>query len=521
MTNESGIDASGPWFDGVALLENKQPGPINVWKAKNKKVGIVGAGMSGLMTFLILHQAGLKNIEIIEAGDRLGGRVHTEYLSGGPFDYSYQEMGPMRFPHQWTNPLSNKTFDVNDQKLVFSLAAEMNRINGHDKNLSVDFIPWIQSDRNGLYYQNEFKLPSNMPPTLAQVAANSSLGGPPTVLDKETQELSDKVDSYLPGPEFMEDIANNIYRAHKTWMESGLEGLGGEQWSEFAFMVNYLEGSLNSTDMLGGGDSSWWGSLYDGLYFSGSSWKTIDGGLNRLPLSFHPLVDDITKMGRKIERVRFGKDEVTLQWRSKCTGRVLQNSTYDYAVISAPFTAVRQWRLPRLPATISNAIDGLPYSPACKVALEYSERFWEKYDDPIYGSCSTSTDIPLIGSICYPSYNLNSTGPATILGSYISGDTAYTLSSMPEKEHVQYVLDAMTEIHGEFTRELYTGNYNRRCWNLDPLEMAGWASPTIGQHKLYIPEYFKTYNNVRIHGPRNRLWIGRGWNANQFSFQRR
>lgn len=90
MNNETGIDVWGPWFDGVALLESKNHSYVDVEEAKSKHIAIVGAGMSGLMTFLSLTQAGFKNIEIIEASERLGGRVHTTYLSGGPFDYSYQ-----------------------------------------------------------------------------------------------------------------------------------------------------------------------------------------------------------------------------------------------------------------------------------------------------------------------------------------------------------------------------------------------------------------------------------------------
>lgn len=90
MTNASGIDAWGPWFDGVELLQSKNLSAVDVSAAKSKKIGIVGAGMSGLMTFLSLRQAGFENLEIIEAGERLGGRVHTSYLTGGPFNYSYQ-----------------------------------------------------------------------------------------------------------------------------------------------------------------------------------------------------------------------------------------------------------------------------------------------------------------------------------------------------------------------------------------------------------------------------------------------
>lgn len=139
----------------------------------------------------------------------------------------------------------------------------------------------------------------------------------------------------------------------------------------------------------------------------------------------------------------------------------------------------------------------MPYTAACKVALEFKTRFWEHYENPIYGSCSTNTDIPGIGSICYPSYNINGTGPATMLGSYISGsEWGARWVSVPEAEHVQYVLDAMIEIHGDVAREQYTGKYDRRCWMLDPYESASWASPEIGQHQLYLPEYFKTHNNV-------------------------
>ena len=131
-----------------------------------------------------------------------------------------------------------------------------------------------------------------------------------------------------------------------------------------------------------------------------------------------------------------------------------------------------------------------------QVALQFQTRFWEHFELPIFGSCSTTTDIPGIGSICYPSYNLNATGPGVMLASYSSADFGLRFASFTEEEHVQYVLNAMIEIHGDVAREQYTGKYNRRCWVLDPLESASWASPSIGMHKLYIPAYFKTENHV-------------------------
>ena len=156
--------------------------------------------------------------------------------------------------------------------------------------------------------------------------------------------------------------------------DNGLDGLPGDQWSEFAFMVNYLKANLNDTDIVSGGDysSSFWDSLYEGMYFSAATWRTIDGGkfqdetcfglfsadptigLNRLPLSFHPLVDSFTTLNRKIERVQWkpGCQKVNLQWRDNYTDVAFQNSSYDYAVIAVPFSIVKKWRFSGMQATL-------------------------------------------------------------------------------------------------------------------------------------------------------------------------
>ena len=213
------------------------------------------------------------------------------------------------------------------------------------------------------------------------------------------------------------------YSLSDNTAEIGLNGLPGDQWSEFAYMVNYLRANLNDTDVVSGGSFgvSFWDTLYDNLYFDAATWLTVDGGLNRIPLSFHPLVDNYTTMGRKIERVQWDDEtrQVNLQWRDNYTDTDFQSATYDYTVVAVPFSVVKNWRLPNLMSTtMTNAIKHMPYEQACKVALEFETRFWEHLDNPIIGGCSTSTDIPGIGSVCYPSYNINGTGPASMLGKH-------------------------------------------------------------------------------------------------------
>ncbi|RWS20210.1 hypothetical protein B4U80_12132, partial [Leptotrombidium deliense] len=61
------------------------------------KVGIVGAGITGLYAALLLNHLGI-NYEILEASNRVGGRLFTHYFdkSDGS-DANYVDIGGMRF----------------------------------------------------------------------------------------------------------------------------------------------------------------------------------------------------------------------------------------------------------------------------------------------------------------------------------------------------------------------------------------------------------------------------------------
>lgn len=67
-------------------------------------VGIVGAGMAGLYTAMILKTLAIP-YEILEASNRIGGRVYTHRFSNDPGDY--YDAGAMRFPDI---PIMDRTF---------------------------------------------------------------------------------------------------------------------------------------------------------------------------------------------------------------------------------------------------------------------------------------------------------------------------------------------------------------------------------------------------------------------------
>jgi hypothetical protein len=75
------------------------------------------------MTWLALNESGMSKLSIVEAAQRLGGRVHTAYF-GDRSERQYQEMGPMRFPLSYTSSETNETVQINDHRIVFQLAGK-------------------------------------------------------------------------------------------------------------------------------------------------------------------------------------------------------------------------------------------------------------------------------------------------------------------------------------------------------------------------------------------------------------
>ncbi|KAG0639934.1 flavin-containing amine oxidoreductase-domain containing protein [Tuber brumale] len=496
MDNSSGIDTSGPWFDGVKLLKDKEVPPIVIEELKKKKIGILGAGISGLMTGLLLDSQGFHNWEITEASQRLGGRIHTEYFAGGPTtdDYQYQEMGPMRFPRSIKYAETNESLIIRDHHIVFQLADYLNNKNKNDANLVVKFIRWIQTNPNARSYFQGIRKPDGSVPTLAEAQADPSLS-PAPITDPSYKEVEEQLFNLFMTKEKMAELANNVYKAHKKAIDEGWD-----DFSEFEYIHTLLGASLNVTDLaITSPESiadSFWDNYFDNVYFSATDWVTIDHGLNRLPLAFGPTVKDRVKFGRRVDKIGYSKsaNKVEFSWRKDFRDRDYLTAEYDYALVAAPFSIVRKLRTPVFSSVLGRAIGRLGYTNACKTAVQFKTRFWEHLNPPIFGGC-TATDIPLIQTYCYPSYNLNGTGPGVLLASYNFGATADRSISFTDDEHIEHVMAAMEEIHGPVVRQQFM-RAERKCWILDGFEAGSWAAPLIGQHKLYIPSYFNVENNI-------------------------
>ncbi|USW51833.1 Putative amine oxidase, FAD/NAD(P)-binding domain superfamily [Septoria linicola] len=509
------MDAEGPWFDGVAYLQEKEPDEVFVAAAKSKTIGILGGGMSGLMTSHVLESVGFHDWKIIEASNRIGGRVHTSYLNGTePSDYQYQEMGPMRFPVSVTYDDPAETIQINDHRMVFQLAEVLNKQNGNNSEYAVNFIKWIQSAANDPSSTSE-RRPDGTVPGTAEVAANPAYSTNANLTYSNATAVAEAAAAYDKWMGLDRDafraIATNVYKAHKWSVDNGYF-----HFSEAGYLNYALGISANITDQvddISDADASW---AYDSVYFSATEWLTIDQGLSRLPHAFTPAVQGRIQYNTTVQGLAWDEttSKMSVQYRSQdnLLSTEPESQEFDYVVVAVPFSRVRLWRLPSYTNLLSRAIARLNYDPSCKVALHYKTRFWEHLDHPINGGCG-STNIPQISSICYPSYQINSTGPGVLLASYISGTGARSVGSMTEEQHVAHVQRAMVEVHGPIAAEQYTGNYDRICWEYNEFQAGAWAGPKVGQQDLYLPAYFHTEKHtvfVGEHTSFTHAWI---WSA--------
>ena len=153
----------------------------------------------------------------------------------------------MRFPETVQYAGTNQTLPVNDMQLVFQLVDMINQLNKDRPESQVEFIPWVENNPNGLSYFNGIKKADGLPPTVTKAKSNTTLA-PPMSTDPLVTKAEGAIQKFSCDPKLMAAAAINVFTAHKAWLDGGLGGLGGDDWSEFAYLHNYLKYSTNVTN---------------------------------------------------------------------------------------------------------------------------------------------------------------------------------------------------------------------------------------------------------------------------------
>lgn len=450
---------------------------------------------------MLLDSVGIHNWKILESSERVGGRIRTTYLNGStPDEHQHHELGPMRFPHSIYDAETNETYPINDQKMIYQLADVLNEINADaDPALQVKFIPWIQVSDNAPVATKE-RRPDGTVPGRKEIAADPSLMTNTTYSNATAaKEAIQALDDFKAlTPERRKFYATNVFKAHKEAVETGMF-----DFSEVEYLLHVMNTDLNVTDEVTPSHVVWPMWEFETVYFLANEWRTVDGGISRLPAAFENIIKDRIAYKTKVFSVKYNEDtnNLNVTWRETGGNPWSKNTTteqFDYVFNSVPFNVLKYWELPPHSSLMRRAIERTVFLGAVKVAMQYKTRFWEHLEHPITGGCGR-TDIYGIGQICYPSYNINGTGPGVMLTSYAPDADAVVACSMPVEEHIAYIQRAMVEIHGPIADEMWTGNYERHCWEQDEHHAGAFAVPIVPQQQLYLPAFWQTeFNTVFI-----------------------
>jgi polyamine oxidase len=314
QTSGGGGLAAGSFDDGRADVPGGLTGPVH-------RVVVVGAGIAGLTIANALAHAGVECV-VLEARDRIGGRLHTIDLAGSPVD-----LGGSWIHHPIGNPL----------------------------RIFAEQVGVACSDGDPLPTLTGFDCIAGRRLSAGELAAILDLQFEafPEAVDRLRVELgpaasaADAIETFVSAADLAPDVARRARQALRAEIEADAGDAAERQSLHWLWTEEDYEGNL-------------FGDLPDGGY--GSLVDALAAGLD-------------VRLGVEVAEV--------VQSESGATVRSSDGATEDasHVVVTVPLGVLKRGTpafTPALPAERLAAIEALGFGHYEKVALHFDEPFWRE-----------------------------------------------------------------------------------------------------------------------------------------------
>lgn len=448
------------------------------------KVGIIGAGLAGLVTAYELGKLGY-DCTVLEANGKAGGRCLT--LRGGDRvidrvgkqevmwdreEHLYANMGPARIPHH------HKMLLGYCQELGIPLEIFVNENRNAFVHDSKAF--------NGKRVRNKYFVNSTrgfISELLAKATNRSALDDVLTKEDKEKLLLMLKSYGEL-GKDY---VYHGASRSGYT-VEPGANLLVGELQGKASFeellKAEFVKTNFNFTEE--------WNQAATMLQPVGGMDKIIHGFLRKVHsvITYNAPVSKILKSGDKAQ--------IIYQQSGK-----LKSLKVDFVVVTVPFPVLERIETDFSPI-YKKAMNHCHYTQAMKIAFQAERRFWEEKEQIFGGISWTDQDI---GQIWYPSNALYSQ-KGIFLGAYIRDDsTGQKYAMMTFKQRLESAIACGEKIHENYRLEVKHGI--SLSWPQMPYTRGGWATWDESSRKTHYQVLTKNDGPLYLAG--DQISYLQGW----------
>ncbi len=457
-----------------------------------KKVIILGAGLSGLVTSLELTKKGY-DCEIIEARAFAGGRCQSARKGK-----VIQELGGER---QVCNFEHGQYLNIGPWRIP----AEHKAVIHYCRELDVALEPMINKSVHAYYYSEnidsslkgkrlrqveiDVDRAGNVSELLAKAANNGALDDTFNAEDKE------RLLEYLTSTGLL-DREELTYRANRA---RGYESYPGTALDAGNLSIPYDFAEVLKLKL-------------------GTRWATADhpavmfqavGGMDQIPMAMKNAIKPGTiSYNSEVIKIQQSDDNVTITVMNTESGDI-NTVTADYIISTIPFSVLSSIEND-FSAEIKDALKSATSSPAYKIGLQMTRRFWEE-DDMIYGGASYS-DIEDHYQTSYPSSNLFGKHGDVMLANYKFGGGSVELSNHTIAERIQHALMCGEKLHPGNFRKHYNGNAISMSWHKDKYSLGGASSFRSNRlRRKHIPTIIKGEKRVIFSGggvsPYHSAWM--------------
>ncbi|CAD5114319.1 DgyrCDS3457 [Dimorphilus gyrociliatus] len=414
-------------FNYEKYLEILNHGPMR--NKASKKVIIVGAGMSGLTAGRLLKQMG-HNIKIIEASDKVGGRIKT-----------------FRHPSGWVGELG--AIQILDcHKLVLSLI----------RNYSLNIVPFQRTGSRNFLFMNGIRLRESI----------FSLKKNPFKLDFTKEEsrytVSELIQMYEEA--ILDDLEKLDWKKAMTYMDS----FSVKEYLENC--CNFSEAAIQQILFCMNFEGLSYVSMYELIRmmfsFNIEYPQVVKDGLDNLPRKIsEDFANNTILFKAKVQRISDRKTYSCVHYSINKSTEI-ETECAEYVIVATSIAALKIINFkPKLDVKKQRAINNMNFESATRIVEKFKTPFWES--EGIYqGDITTDWHT---GSINIPGRQVER---SLIYGGVGEGRTTHLLNGLSELDLIEYHLNKLSTLFRKKVKTVFDSGVVYK-WLNDPFSLGGFS----------------------------------------------